>query len=105
MKPFLQSFLLISLFVGVPAAQQFDILILNGKIVDGTGNPAFHGDIAIQAGRIAAMGKLADRTAGRTIGAKGLVVAPLLWRKTRASRPEHRECSVPESLALLRPSG
>ena len=92
MKPFLQSFLLISLFVGVPAAQQFDILILNGKIVDGTGNPAFHGDIAIQAGRIAAMGKLADRTAGRTIGAKGLVVAPAFIMaedqsiETRASR-------------------
>jgi N-acyl-D-aspartate/D-glutamate deacylase len=76
MKPLLQSFLLMSLFAGVPAAQQFDILILNGKIVDGTGNPAFHGDIAIQAGRIAAMGKLAGRTAGRTIDAKGLVVAP-----------------------------
>jgi len=60
--------------------------------VDGTGNPAFHGDIAIQAGRIAAMGKLADRTAGRTVGAKGLVVAPAFIMaegqsiETRASR-------------------
>ena len=58
------------------AAQDFDILIHDGRIADGTGNPAFHGDVGIKDGRIVAMGKLAGRRAARTIDAKGLVVAP-----------------------------
>jgi N-acyl-D-aspartate/D-glutamate deacylase len=57
-------------------AQDFDTLITNGRLVDGTGNPSWIGDIAIRDGRIAAMGRLEGRTARRTIDAKGLVVAP-----------------------------
>lgn len=58
------------------AAQDFDVLIRNGKIVDGTGNPSFHGDLGIQAGKIAALGKLTGKTATRVIDATGLVVTP-----------------------------
>ena len=58
------------------AAQDFDLLIRGGHIVDGTGNPAFYGDIGIRQGRIAAMGRLAGHTAARTIEAKGLTVSP-----------------------------
>lgn len=58
------------------AAQDFDLLIRNGKIVDGTGNPWFHGDVAIKDGRIAALGKLTGKTASRTIDATGLAVTP-----------------------------
>ncbi|MES2330890.1 MAG: D-aminoacylase [Bacteroidota bacterium] len=58
------------------AAQQADILIKNGKILDGTGNSWHYGDIAIQNGKIAAMGKLAKWTATKTIDATGLIVAP-----------------------------
>src|ERR1041384_8739135 len=57
-------------------AQDFDLLIQNGLIVDGTGSPSFHGDLAIKAGKVAALGKLKNKTAARTIDAKGLVVAP-----------------------------
>ncbi|HVW85880.1 MAG TPA: D-aminoacylase [Bryobacteraceae bacterium] len=57
-------------------AQDFDTLITNGRLVDGTGNPSWIGDIAIRDGRIAAMGRLEGRTARRVIDAKGLVVAP-----------------------------
>ena len=57
-------------------AQDFDLLIRGGMIVDGTGNPAFAGDLGIKGGRIAAMGRLAGRTAARTIDASGLTVAP-----------------------------
>lgn len=53
----------------------FDMLIRGGKIVDGSGNPWYHGDVAVQGGRIVALGKLAG-VAKRTIDAKGLVVAP-----------------------------
>lgn len=57
-------------------AQEADILIKNGKILDGTGNSWYYGDIAVKQGRILAMGKLGKYTATKTIDAKGLIVAP-----------------------------
>jgi N-acyl-D-amino-acid deacylase len=57
----------------------FDVLILNGRIVDGTGAGWFYGDLAIRGDRIAAMmprGGLAGRSARDTVDATGLVVAP-----------------------------
>jgi N-acyl-D-aspartate/D-glutamate deacylase len=60
-----------------PAREPFDVLIRGGKIVDGTGNPWFEGDLAIRGDRIAAIGPMSpDATARRVIDAKGLVVAP-----------------------------
>ena len=53
----------------------YDLLITNGRIIDGSGMPAFHGDVAIRAGKIVAMGKLSG-PAARTIDADGRVVAP-----------------------------
>src|SRR5512133_3632665 len=58
------------------AAQDFDVLIRNGRLVDGAGNPAFAGDLAIRQGRIAAMGSLPGAKARRVIDAAGLTVAP-----------------------------
>ena len=43
------------------SAQDYDILIRNGKIVDGTGDPSFHGDLAIRGGKIVAMGNCCTR--------------------------------------------
>jgi N-acyl-D-amino-acid deacylase len=57
-------------------AQQADVLIMNGKILDGTGNSWFYGDVAIKNGKIAAIGHLQQYTAAKIIDAKGLVVAP-----------------------------
>jgi N-acyl-D-aspartate/D-glutamate deacylase len=54
---------------------EYDLLIKNGTIIDGTRVPAFRGDIGIRNGRIVAMGNLTE-TAKRTIDATGLVVAP-----------------------------
>jgi N-acyl-D-aspartate/D-glutamate deacylase len=57
----------------------YDVVIRGGRIVDGTGNPWFAGDVAIKGGRIAAVGsagRLANATAARVIDATGLVVAP-----------------------------
>jgi N-acyl-D-amino-acid deacylase len=60
-----------------PRPQPFDILLRGGKIVDGTGNPWFLGDVAIRGDRIEAVGPLAPgTTAHRVIDVKGLVVAP-----------------------------
>ncbi|MGE3956948.1 MAG: amidohydrolase family protein [Vicinamibacterales bacterium] len=57
-------------------ASRYDLIIRNGRIYDGTGNPWFAGDIAVQNGRIAAIGRLEGAQAARTIDAAGLVVSP-----------------------------
>ena len=55
---------------------QYDLLIRNGSIVDGTGNPWFAGDVGVRGDRIVAVGRLSGETAKREIDARGLVVAP-----------------------------
>lgn len=54
----------------------FDLKILNGTIVDGSGRPSFTGDIAITDGVIVAVGPSVEGEARETIDATGLVVAP-----------------------------
>jgi len=58
------------------AVNPYDIVIRDGRIIDGTGSPWYAGDIGIRNGRIAAIGRLADAAARRTINARGMVVAP-----------------------------
>ncbi len=53
-----------------------DVLITNGRIVDGTGNNWFYGDVAIKSGKIIQVGKLASTPAHRIIDAKNRIVAP-----------------------------
>jgi N-acyl-D-amino-acid deacylase len=55
---------------------KYDILLRNGKIIDGSGNPWFYGDVAIAGGKIAAIGALPDAMADRVIDAAGLAIAP-----------------------------
>lgn len=57
-------------------SQPYDLLIKNGKIIDGTGNPWFYGDIGIRDGRVAAIGKLNHGQASTVLDATGLIVAP-----------------------------
>ena len=57
-------------------AGDFDILITNGMIVDGSGNNAYEGDIGITGDTIAEIGDLTGKTAMKTIDAEGLVVSP-----------------------------
>ena len=56
--------------------QSFDVLITNGRVVDGTGAPWFRADVGIIGDRIAAIGQLAGREARTRIDASNLVVAP-----------------------------
>ena len=58
------------------AQTTYDVIIRNGQIIDGSGNPWFSGDVAIQGERIAAIGQFKDAKAKRVIDAAGLVVAP-----------------------------
>jgi dihydroorotase/N-acyl-D-amino-acid deacylase len=77
--------ILLSIFLSWPSIQPgqsavpFDVVILNSRIVDGTGNPWFYGDIAIREDRIARItpaGQLKKAPARLQIDAQGLVTAP-----------------------------
>jgi dihydroorotase/N-acyl-D-amino-acid deacylase len=54
----------------------YDVIIKNGRIIDGSGNPWFSGDVAIRGDRIVKIGKLNGTNARRIIDARNLVVAP-----------------------------
>ena len=54
----------------------FDTIIKGGRIVDGTGSPAFYADVGIKDGRIAAVGALKAASARQILDAKGKIVAP-----------------------------
>ena len=73
----LSAFLLL-IAVSVPciAAAEYDLIIANGHIIDGTGSPWYSGDVAIKDGHVAFIGNLAGIKAKRTLDAHGLIVAP-----------------------------
>ncbi len=56
--------------------QHFDLLIRGGRVFDGTGNPAFPGDVGIRNGRVVAVGRLPGATADRIVNATGKHVSP-----------------------------
>jgi len=56
--------------------QTYDIVITNGRIIDGTGSPWYSGEIGIRGGKIASIGNLRDAPRARTIDARSQVVAP-----------------------------
>ncbi len=69
--------LLFSCFISAQLmAQSFDIVILNGKIIDGTGNSWYYGDVGIRNGKIVAIGKLSNAETKHVILADGLIVSP-----------------------------
>jgi len=71
----LLPFCLPNLFAQIPHAA-FDLVITNGRIIDGSGSPWYSGDIGIRGGKIAAIGNLSADARTRTIDAQGKVVAP-----------------------------
>ena len=56
--------------------QSFDLVITNGRIIDGSGSPWYSGDVGIRDGRIAAIGNLSEAKRTHSIDARGMVVAP-----------------------------
>src|SRR3979409_712561 len=83
----------------------YDLLIKNGLIVDGSGLPAFRGDIGVKDGKIAEIGKLSG-PASKTIDADGHAVAPgfidnhchydaqVTWDPLCTFSPEHGATTV-----------
>ena len=65
------------LLATVARAESFDLIIRRASLIDGTGSPAYSGDLALRGDRIAAVGQLpAGSTAATEIDAAGRVVAP-----------------------------
>ena len=60
----------------VAPQQRFDVLIVNGRVLDGSGNPWIRADIGIRDDRIAAIGRLTGASATTVIDARGRTVAP-----------------------------
>ena len=60
----------------VVGQEKFNILILNGKVIDGTGTTVVYADIGINGDRIAIIGDLKKYEANEIIDVKGLIVAP-----------------------------
>ena len=78
MKRIFAALFAISLCAAAPAPRKktWDILFTNARVVDGTGAPWFAADVAVQGGKIAAVGRLDAASAARVIDASGLVLAP-----------------------------
>lgn len=77
------SFLLASMLLGSsllprtrPPAPDYDLVIKNGRVVDGSGRPGYKADVAIRGDRIVRLGNLPNARAARSIDGSGLVVAP-----------------------------
>jgi dihydroorotase/N-acyl-D-amino-acid deacylase len=68
--------ILLPILLFAAAAAPCDLVIRNGHVIDGTGSPWSAADIGIRAGKIAAIGHVADGAAKRTIDARGMAVAP-----------------------------
>jgi N-acyl-D-aspartate/D-glutamate deacylase len=58
------------------AQDAYDLVIRNGRIIDGSGNPWFHGDVAVRGDRIVALGNIPNAKAKREIDAANRIVAP-----------------------------
>jgi N-acyl-D-amino-acid deacylase len=69
------SFLVFSIAL-TARSQQYDILLSNGKIIDGAGNSWYYGSIGIKDGKIIAVGRNINGTAAKTIDGTGLIIAP-----------------------------
>jgi len=68
--------LLLCLLPVAARAADYDLLIRNARVIDGSGNPWYLADIGVKSGKIAAIGKLISATADRTIDAANRVVTP-----------------------------
>jgi len=93
-------------FAGTGGERMYDLTIVNGAVVDGSGSPRFRADVGIRAGRIAAVGDLKGAESARTIDAAGRIVCPgfvdphthydaqITWDRLLSSSAEHGVTTV-----------
>ena len=83
-------------------SQDCDILITNGKIIDGTGNNWYYGNIAVKNGKIIQIGRDVNVEAKKTIDAKGLIVAPgFIDVHTHLEDDEKKELFIKRRSAII----
>lgn len=75
-KPVFSLLILFITFVFCSEPEHYDLIIKNGQILDGSGEPSYVGDLAINADTIAAVGDLSNDTADTLINAEGIAVSP-----------------------------
>ena len=83
-----------------------DLLIRNGRVVDGTGAAAFEGDVAVEGDTIVAVGRGLDGSARRTIDAAGAIVTgpgSSTSTRTTTGRPPGTTCSTRPQATARRP--
>ncbi len=79
---------LLTLLLLIPAPLEYDVLILNGTLHDGTGGVARRADVALRGDRIARVGRLGQGRAKQRVDARGLVVCPgLIDLHTHSDQP------------------
>ncbi len=69
-------FLLFGFALAAASAADYELIIRNARVLDGTGNPWYVADVGIHAGKIDAIGRLNNRTADRTIDAAQRILSP-----------------------------
>ena len=72
---------IVAIFMHTPnqtkaAAPDYDLLITNGTVIDGSGRPRFNADVGIKGDRVAKIGNLRGASAKRKLDARGMIVAP-----------------------------
>lgn len=72
----MRTLLLLSVLGSTAFAADYDLLLRNARVIDGSGNPWFRADVGIRGGKIAAIGRLNGKSADRTVDAAERVVAP-----------------------------
>jgi N-acyl-D-amino-acid deacylase len=68
--------LLLSIAPLLATAADYDVLIRNARVIDGSGSPWFRADVGVRDGRIRTVGRIGDASATRTIDARERIVAP-----------------------------
>jgi len=70
-------FLVSPYFLSAQKGDSYDVLFINGRVLDGTGNPCFYADVGVRDGKIAAVGRLKNKAkAARIIDIEGKIISP-----------------------------
>src|SRR5437879_4809785 len=76
MRPATFTLLVFSIVSLLAQNPKYDLVITGGRVVDGSGNPWYYGDVGITGDTITAIGKIDPSAGARRLDARGMIVAP-----------------------------
>ena len=96
---------ILALLVACATPADYDVIIRNGVIYDGTGNAPYNGDVGITGDKIAAIGNLETATGGVEIDAEGMAVSPgfinmLSWATTSLIEDGNSQSDIRQGVTL-----